>query len=145
VVARSEALESVESEVRALTRRIKRVIAERAAEVHPELQPASFLILGWLAENGPARGTSLACEFNIDKGAISRQVQHLVDLGLVERSADPEDGRAVLVQTTAAARALLDSAQEERRRSWEDKLQAWSIDELESFARQLARFTHDLD
>jgi hypothetical protein len=51
---RAAALMAVEEQVQVLMRRIKRVIGERAAEVHPDLQPSSFLILGWLAEHGPA-------------------------------------------------------------------------------------------
>jgi len=145
VVTRTAALEGVESELRAMTRRIKRVIAERASEVHPELQPSSFLILGWLAENGPARGTGLACQFNIDKGAISRQVQHLADLGLVARTPDPEDGRATLISITPAAMELMERAHREQRRLWEERLAGWSGEELQSLADQLHRFNGDLD
>ena len=145
VATRAESLELIEVEVRALVRRIKRVIAGRAAEVHPELQPASFLILGWLAEHGPARGSSLAGEFGIDKGAISRQVQHLVELGLVIRSADPEDGRAMLLAASEEARVLLERAELDRRRAWGVKLADWSEEELRLFAAQLTRFNRDLD
>ena len=37
----------------------------------------------------------------MDKGAVSRQVQHLVDLGLVDRQPDPDDGRATLLAASA--------------------------------------------
>ena len=42
------------------------------------------------------RASTVAEQFGIDKGAISRQVQHLVDLGLLDRTPDPADGRATL-------------------------------------------------
>ena len=49
------------------------------------------------------RASAIAEQFDIDKGAISRQVQHLVDLGLVDRVTDPDDGRAMLVSVSDEA------------------------------------------
>ena len=40
----------------------------------------------------------------MDKGAVSRQVQHLTELGLIERTPDPADGRAALLAVTDDAR-----------------------------------------
>ncbi len=104
---RPESLTRLEQEVGVLVRRIRRVIAERAGSVHPELQPASYLMLSHVAEHGPMRASTVADLFSIDKGAISRQVTHLMELGLVEKSRDPEDGRAWLLSATADARARL--------------------------------------
>src|SRR5206468_9973810 len=95
--SRADSVRDLEREVGVLIRRIKRVIGERAQAVHPELQPSSYLMLSWLADNGPVRPSVMVDDFHIDKGAISRQLQHLVDLGLVDRTADPDDGRATLV------------------------------------------------
>ena len=94
---RYESLRHLEREVGVLIRRVRRVIGERARAVHEELQPASYLMLSWLADEGPVRASEMVETFAIDKGAISRQLQHLVDLGLVVRSPDPDDGRATLV------------------------------------------------
>ena len=41
----------------------------------------------------------------MDKGGVSRQVQHLVDLGLVERTPDPDDGRATCWSASTRAAA----------------------------------------
>ena len=57
--------------------------------MHEDLQPASYLMLSWLADEGPVRASSMVDNFGIDKGAVSRQLQHLVDLGLVERTPGP--------------------------------------------------------
>lgn len=141
---RVQALEEIAAELRVMARRFKAVVAERAAAVHPQLQSSSFFILGWLVENGPTRGSALACQFHIDKGAISRQIQHLVELGLAERAADPEDGRAQLVSATPEAVRLLKQSEVEQRRRWESRLDAWSAEELASFAVQLGRFNSDL-
>ena len=37
----------------------------------------------------------------LDKSTVSRQVSHLVDLGLVDRAADPVDGRAQVLTPSA--------------------------------------------
>jgi DNA-binding MarR family transcriptional regulator len=142
---RAEALVAVEEQVQVLMRRIKRVIGERAAEVHPDLLPSTYMILGWLAEHGPARGSSLVCQFHIDKGAISRQVQHLVELGLVDRTADPEDRRATLLSASAEARRRLEETGAARRKIWDDQLVSWTPEELGEFAEQLRRFNGALD
>ena len=87
------------------------MIGERARAVHDDLQPASYLMLSWLADEGPVRASSMVENFHIDKGAVSRQIQHLVDLGLVERTPDPDDGRATLVAASDdAVRRLADVA-----------------------------------
>jgi DNA-binding MarR family transcriptional regulator len=100
---RAESLAAIEGEVGVLIRRVRRVIRERARAVHEDLQPASYLLLAHLAELGPTRSSVVVETFDVDKGAISRQVQQLVDLGLVERSPDPADGRAMLISVTPDA------------------------------------------
>ena len=79
-------------------------------------------------------------KFNIDKGAVSRQLQHLDDLGLVERTPDPADGRATLVAASEdAVRRLADVA--EHRRKWlDEQLGDWSAEELEEFVAGLERY-----
>lgn len=141
---RARAFEEISTELRVLGRRFRALISERAAEVHPQLQPASYYILAFLIESGPTRGSALAEQFDIDKGAISRQVQHLVDLGLAERAADPEDGRAQLVSATAEAHRLQEAAGEMQARRWRRQLEGWSDAELATFAAQLGRFNSDL-
>jgi DNA-binding MarR family transcriptional regulator len=144
-VSRSDELRRLEAEVGVLVRRIRRVIHERARAVHPEMQPASYLLLGWLADEGPVRASAIAESFGIDKGAISRQIQHLVDLGLVTRSPDPDDGRATLVAASDdAVRRMADVAA--HRRKWMDEqLGDWSAAELSDFVDTLGRYNDALD
>ena len=82
---RYDDLRRIEAEVGTLIRRVKRVMGERAREVHPDLHPMTYFILSHLAQHGPLRAADLSDAFGMDKGGVSRQVQTLVDLGLVER------------------------------------------------------------
>lgn len=138
--ARHRDLRAIESEVGSLIRRVKRVIGERAREVHPELHPMTYFILTHLATHGPQRGADLSDAFGMDKGGVSRQVQALVDLGLVERKPDPEDRRAILLDASEEGRARLDEMSRQRRDRFDERLADWSDEELATFARQLAAY-----
>jgi len=142
---RADALRSIEREVGVLVRRVRRVIGVRARAVHPELQPASYLVLTHLEERGPARGSAVVEELGIDKGAVSRQIQHLVDLGLLERAPDPADGRAALLSLTDDARSRLARVQVERSERFDRRLGDFATDDLAAFAEQLARYNLALD
>ena len=128
-----------------MVRRIRRVIGERARAVHPDLQPSAYLMLTWLDQHGPQRASAMAEAFGIDKGAISRQVQHLVDLALVDRTPDPADGRATLV--SASEEAVTRMAEVSRaRRAWLDaRLGDWSDEDLAGFVVLLGRYNLALD
>ncbi len=92
------------------------------------------------------RASAIAEAFCIDKGAISRQVQHLVELGLVDRAPDPDDGRATLVSATADAvapdgRGRPRAAAAGSTSGWRD----WSDEDLSSFVALLGRYNAALD
>lgn len=141
---RQESLHRLEQEVGVLVRRIRHVIGERARLVHPDLQPASYLMLSHVAAHGPMRASTVADLFAIDKGAISRQVTHLIELGLVEKSRDPEDGRAWLLQATPDAEQRLTSVAEARRSYLAERLVGWEEGDLELFTSLLARYNESL-
>jgi DNA-binding MarR family transcriptional regulator len=143
--ARTDLLIALEQEVGVMIRRIRRVLAERARKIHPDLQTSSYLMLSWLHQRGPQRASSMAESFGIDKGAISRQVQHLVELGLVDRAPDPEDGRATLVSASSDAVRRLDDVTAERRRLVDERLDDWSDADLDGFVELLRRYNRALD
>lgn len=138
--SRYDSLRHLEREVGVLIRRVKRVIGERARAVHEDLQPASYLMLTWLAEKGPVRASEMVESFGIDKGAVSRQLQHLGDLGLVERTPDPADGRATLVAASDDAVRRLADVSEHRRKWLDEQLGDWTAEELETFAATLEKY-----
>jgi DNA-binding MarR family transcriptional regulator len=142
---RADHLRSLEQEVGVLIRRVRRVIGERSRAVHPQLQPASYLMLGYLVTEGPMRSSAMAEAFDIDKGAISRQVGHLEELGLVERTPDPADGRASLVSASADAVRRLEDIAADRRRWISEQLGDWSEEQLELFTTELSRYNQALN
>ena len=141
---RYDDLRSIETEVGTLIRRVKRVMGERAREIHPDLHPITYFILTHLAMHGPLRGADLSDAFGMDKGGVSRQVQTLVDLGLVERQPNPEDRRAILLDATAEGRERLRTVARSRSDRFDERLAHWSDTELSTFARQLASYNRAL-
>ena len=144
-MSRADELGRLEQEVGVLIRRVKRVIGERARAVHPDLQPASYLMLMFLGAEGPQRSSVVSERFGVDKGAISRQVQHLCDLGLLVREPDPLDGRASLVSASADAVRRMQAVDRDRRRWLEEQLVEWSEDDLREFVASLGRYNTALD
>ena len=142
---RTSSLRQVEHELGVLIRRVRRVIGDRARAVHPDLQPATYLLLTQLDESGPLRAAALVDATGVDKGAISRQVQQLVDLGLLTRTQDPDDGRATLLQVTDDAHVRLGQVQRDRRRRFDRRLGEWSDADLADFATRLADYNAALD
>jgi DNA-binding MarR family transcriptional regulator len=143
--ARAELLDGLEQEVGVMIRRIRRTIGERARAVHPDLQSSSYLLLAWLGQHGPLRASAMAEAFGIDKGAISRQVQHLEDLQLVRRTPDPDDGRATLVSASDDAVARLAEVSDERRRWLDERLGDWPDDDLAELVRLIGRYNAALE
>ena len=141
---RAEALRALEHEVTVMFRRIKHVLVERAHAVHPELSGPGLPMLLRIADGGPVRASALAEEFRMDKGAVSRLVQHLEELGLVERTPDPADGRATLLSVTDEAARRLVEVDRVRRERLQDRLADWSIADLDRLASDLARYNASL-
>jgi len=144
-MTRAESLVRIEQEVGVLIRRVRRVIGERARAVHEGLQPSSYLLLAHLAESGPMRSSAVVEAFEIDKGAVSRQVQHLVDLGLVEREPDPDDGRATLLRVTPDATTRLAEVTRRRRELLDRRLGDWTEDDLGVLVSALGRYNQALE
>jgi DNA-binding MarR family transcriptional regulator len=144
-MATEETMRALEHEVGVLVRRVRRVIAERARMVHPELSAVSYSMLGALQSEGPKRASDLVELFSIDKGAVSRHVQVLLEHGLVERSPDPDDRRAAIISITDEGRTRMENVQQQRRERWEAALGSWGEDELRDFTRALANYNASLE
>ena len=142
---RAEVLGELEREVGVMVRRIRRVIADRARAVHVDLAPSSYLMLTYVAENGPMRASEIAEQFDIDKGAISRQVTHLTELGLLARVTDPGDGRAMLVSVSDEGRTRLTDVAQHRRKWLDERLGDWADEDLTGFVAALGRYNRALD
>jgi DNA-binding MarR family transcriptional regulator len=143
-VADDETVRALEHEMGVLVRRLRRLIAERARLVHPELAPVGYSMLMALQDE-PRRASDLVELFSIDKGAVSRQVQALLELGLIERTPDPDDRRAAILAITDEGNRRLATVSETRRSELLGRLASWKPQELRTFVEALSRYNAALE
>ncbi|MCP2257933.1 DNA-binding transcriptional regulator, MarR family [Streptoalloteichus tenebrarius] len=124
--------------------RLMRVMGNAHAQVtkaHPEgLEKAAFILLCAVVEHGPLRSGALAEKVHADPSTISRQVGQLVRAGLVERRADPADGRASVLVATEAGLRLLERNRRLRNRHIALIVSDWPEPDRRRFAELLGRF-----
>ena len=86
---------------------------ERLIGLFRSLSPASGLsltstaTLATLERSGSSRLTWLAVREGVTQPAMTQVIARLEDAGLVDRAADPADGRVVQVRITADGKAML--------------------------------------
>jgi DNA-binding MarR family transcriptional regulator len=89
-------------------------------------------------------GKELATRCGLDASTISRAVTALVTRGLVQRSADPADGRAAILTLTPAGRAALADVEQQEAELLADALQNWAAPDIDAFTAALTRFVDDV-
>lgn len=117
--------------------------AKMVSAVDPEIGTLFLLIR--LIKDGPTRAKDLAEATSADQSTVSRQVAALVKAGLIERQADPDDGRASILVPTASGRVTVDHHFANRGRALEPLVADWSDEERKQFVELLRRFNVNLD
>jgi DNA-binding MarR family transcriptional regulator len=115
----------------------------KSAPVDDGAERGSLPVL-YLLRNGPSRASDLANHLNLDLSTVSRHVTSLHRQGLVDRSPDPADGRASLLQVTEQGEAVLRHAMDQRRALLTAALSSWTAAERATLATLLARLDDDL-
>ena len=67
---------------------------------------SQLAVLGRIIDEGPTTAAALAAGEHVTQQAIAQSLATLKERGLVEKQADPSDGRKSLVSATAAGRKL---------------------------------------
>lgn len=137
-------LDLADTVVRELFMLIRQV--KRSAERHrPEMivDMAGYHVLAYLNVEGPQRAGEMATAFHADPSTISRQVSALVKSGLVERRADPGDGRASLLAATDEGVRVIETERHRRARVIASVLGSWSSTDRDALTELLARFLDD--
>ena len=135
-----QAFVRLEREIGLLLRRSRAISARLASELHPELDGAAYGLLALLQDAGPLRASDLVARLGLDKSTVSRQVASLVALGLVDRAADPQDGRAQVLTPSAEGSARLARIRDVRRARWEADLSGWPSSDVATLGELLGRF-----
>lgn len=98
-----------------------------------------------LVKHGPLRGRDLSESLRLDQSTVSRHLAVLETDGLVERSADPSDGRAFVVSATPAGREVAIAMLRDRVAQFADLLAQWPERDRRAFVRLAGRLAAELD
>ncbi|WP_374315458.1 MarR family winged helix-turn-helix transcriptional regulator [Microbacterium sp.] len=139
--ARTEAVRALEAEFGELINRFRRVIAENAHRVSPGMLPGAYKVFTTIVRRESITLSALAETLAADKGQISRAVRELEQLGLIERTPDPDDGRSALLSPTPAGLERLAAARAPQERTLVDALEEWPIDDIRNLSRLLHALT----
>lgn len=131
---------ALEAQMRLIGRRVRRVAADRAAAVDPSLGEVGYAVLESLHRLGPSRQRDLVSALCVEKAAVSRAVTQLVDLELVERIDDPEDGRGHQLTLTKLGARRIGGVLADRRAVYAARLADWTPDEIAAFVAMLERY-----
>lgn len=104
---------------------------------------SAIVLLKNLLHLGPSRSRALAEAVHSDPSTVSRQVAALVSDGLVERRADPEDGRASLLAVTDHGVRLLEEQRARFALSIARMVSHWDPADLDTFVGLFERFLAD--
>ncbi|GAA4700791.1 hypothetical protein GCM10023215_44470 [Pseudonocardia yuanmonensis] len=115
------------------------------ADAEPNLSWTDAWLLGRITDTGPVRLSELADWQEVDRSTMTTQVRRLEILGLVDRDADPRDGRAVLVSATRAGAARHRRTKQTARSLYEKVLADWTDDELKAAAQVARRLVATLE
>lgn len=109
----------------AVGRASRRIRAERGAQ---GLTDPQFTVLAWLTKDGPMTPGQLAEAERIQPPSMTRTVNSLVELGLVQKDEHPTDRRQVVVTLTEAGKAEV--VETRRRRD------AWLTERLKGMTKE---------
>lgn len=139
------AIDELNQQIATLVRRARRYGNDHARQLDPSLSSTSYQIVVFLLRNGPHRAQHLVEIFNLDKAAVSRHLQQLDDLGLIDRRSDPDDRRATLVEVSEAAKARITEIHQQRRHELQEVMSNWPLARVQELASLLADYNRTLD
>jgi DNA-binding MarR family transcriptional regulator len=131
---------------RELVRFVRLINKAKAQFKGPDgIERAAYAILFCLIHEGPQRTSKLAEFLHSEISTISRQSSTLVQHGLVERKADPEDGRACLLAPTDEGLRVFEENRKQRNQWLADVLKDWSEEDRQSLNRLFGRLNTDIE
>lgn len=139
--ARTEAVRALEAEFGELINRFRRIILENANRVSPGMLPGAYKVFTTIVRREQVTLSALAETLMADKGQISRTVRELEQLGLVQRTPDPDDGRSSLLSPTPEGLERLAAARAPQESTLVDAVEDWPVDDIRNLTRLLHALT----
>jgi DNA-binding MarR family transcriptional regulator len=121
-------------------------LGRKMRQRHPgdQIDFSAIPMLKTLKHNGPMRLSALAGHLGLDASTVSRQARQFEGRGLLERTGDPEDGRASRVALSEHGARCLEEGADARRAMIASILDGWPSEDRERLRTLLTRFYTDL-
>jgi DNA-binding MarR family transcriptional regulator len=135
------AVADVEEQMADLGTRIRESMRDSAAAVDPALTPFGLKVVRLVARHGPVHAGRVADLLFVERSAVSRQVRQLEELGLIEVTPDPEDGRARFLAVTPHAVERIEAVGLTGRTVLRSALVSWSTEDLQQLSEYILRLS----
>ena len=104
-----------------------------------------FVIVKMIVTGVASRASDIGHAADLDPSIVTRQVHQLIDAGLVERFADPLDGRASLLRCTDAGNEFYESHRSAKESFYRDVFEKWTEADIADLANLLTRLNTDIE
>ncbi len=108
------------------------------------LERAHYLLLLHLNNNEPQSVGELATKLALDNSTVTRQINAMEKNGLVEKMANPADGRSSLIAHSRLGKELVESMHELRIKRIGSALQDWTAEDIDSLSTLSERLIQSL-
>lgn len=127
--------------------RLAEEILERTANASGLRRRGDFEVLSLLrrVEPGLLTPIEVAQQLRISQSGVTGKLDRLEDQGLIERTPDPEDRRAIRLGMTEAGRAVIDEAFDTALRVYESMVNEFAPDDLKNLDALLEKLLTRLD
>ena len=133
--------ESAEQLASAMIAMVRQFNGIKSRVTGPEGDTSPLFLLVKLATRGPSRASDLAEQVCADPSTVSRQVAALVKAGLIERKADPDDGRASILVPTELGLVRVREHSRRRGATMRPVIAEWSQQDRDDLLRLVRKYT----
>ena len=102
-------------------------------------------VLFTLEKTGPMRPSTLAKEIHLDLSTVSRHLRQLEDEGMIAKTTDAGDKRALRVELTAQGSKIMREYMKERVEQVQSALGHWAAQDVTLLTDLLHRFVGDIE
>jgi DNA-binding MarR family transcriptional regulator len=136
-VEAADPIDVVETEMALLQRALERLA--RRADIHRDLDRASYLVARTVDATGPISLKDLAGRLGLDATTVTRQVAAMEAGGLVSRRDEPDDGRVSLIGLAPTGQRKMRAEQAARRARVQELVAGWPKRDQGELGRLLGR------
>ncbi len=141
----SDPITELETELADFWRRGRIRTRDRTHAIDPRLDPSCYPLLTVLYRNDSLGMSELVTRLALDKSTVTRQIDALVRVDLVERHPDPADARARRVALTANGRRRVDAVVAAAVADWRTRLSQWDPEDIRTLTTLLRRLSDASD